>query len=120
MNGRFEERREDMNCSGTTASTDFGMFFAPKVTSGLLTIHSVALGREPGQYGGRGYPDFSAQGTLEPGVYALDYLLYVYGSHNAEGPGLSGFNFTMVPEPGTGLLLLMGVLGFAVERRRRI
>jgi hypothetical protein len=82
----------------------------------LQNIYSVALGRDPG---GQGFPDLSAQGTLSPGTYALDYLVKVTGSVNAAGPGLSGFDFAIVPEPGTGLLLAMGVVGLAAVRARR-
>ena len=86
----------------------------------LQTIYSVTLGRQTGfQSGGQGYPDFSAQGVLGIGTYALDYALHVNGSRNAAGSGLSGFDLAFVPEPTTGLLLLMGIAGLAGARPRR-
>jgi hypothetical protein len=49
----------------------------------------------------------------------LDYALHVNGSRNAAASGLSGFDLAFVPEPTTGLLLLMGISGMAGARPRR-
>ena len=76
-------------------------------------LYGVALDRFPN---GQGAPDFSAQGALAPGTYALEYRISVTGSHNAAGPGLSGFQFAIVPEPGTALLVFTGLLGLGARR----
>src|SRR5262249_37943482 len=59
----------------------------PSSLAVVQNIYSVSLNRTP--LFGQGAPDFSAQGTLAPGTYALDYGISVFGSHNAAGPGLS-------------------------------
>jgi hypothetical protein len=43
-----------------------------------------------------------------PDLGSLDFTTYTYG-----------FRVAMVPEPGTGLLLLVGMLGLAGRRGRR-
>jgi hypothetical protein len=85
----------------------------------LKPIYSIALGRDtiPAD-GGLGFANFSAQGTLAPGTYALDYDLQVGSSRNASAPGTASFAFAVIPERSTSLLVMVGLLSLAILRRR--
>lgn len=72
----------------------------------VQTIHSISLHREP--FTGNGDPDFSGEGLLAPGTYALDFFLIKPDSHNYADNGAAGFSFMVIPEPRTGLLVLLG------------
>ncbi len=74
----------------------------------LQPIYSVTLGRDTIPGSGNGFPSFSAQGTLVPGTYTMDYSLGVTASHNASAPGATSFDLVMTPEPNTGLLAMVG------------
>jgi hypothetical protein len=82
----------------------------------LKPVYSVALGRDDT---GIGFPNSAAQGTLLPGTYALNYFLGVAASHNASAPGTASFVFAPIPEPSTGLLVMVGLLAVAVIKRGR-
>jgi hypothetical protein len=86
----------------------------------LQPIYSVALGRDEMPGSGTGFPNFSAQGTLVPGTYALDFSLLVTASHNASAPGTASFDLALSPEPSTGLLVMVGMLGLVVTQRGRV
>lgn len=72
-------------------------------------------------YLGPGSSDFSDEGTLAPGTYALDYTFHISGTHVAEYPGseTTSFSLQFLPEPGVGLLAMVGLFGVEVWRRRR-
>jgi hypothetical protein len=56
----------------------------------LESLYSVALGRDT--FSGSGLPDVSAQGTLAPGTYALDFVLRKGPSHLSADNGAAGFS----------------------------
>ena len=76
----------------------------------LQTIHSLSL------YAGS--PDASLEGVLAPGTYVLDYRLGIGPSHFGVEPGTVAFSLMAIPEPGTALLVMTGLLGLAYRQRR--
>jgi hypothetical protein len=110
---------DNFDSNGCCTWQPTGLVTLDQVGPTSRSIYSVTLGRSSAPGGGQGYPDFSAQGVLDPGRYSLTYDVNVNGSHNAAGPAASGFDFVVVPEPGTGALLAFGLAGLFARRRRR-
>jgi hypothetical protein len=80
----------------------------------LQTVSSISLGRN--YLTGEGFPDFSGEGVLAPGTYALDFLLWKGYTHYYGENGAAGFSFAVVPEPGTISLVLLGLIVLAGRR----
>jgi hypothetical protein len=83
----------------------------------LEPIQSTSLGRVDPY--GTGFPDAAAEGVLEPGTYAVDYLLEYAGFHTGGYPATAGFALVLVPEPQTLLLVGSGLVVLGLRRSRK-
>ncbi len=106
-NGRFTPNATGQASPvGNAVSSAYGFFGTSKTGDGnpalvgTVTIHATAAGQ------------FQGGGFHLPGVDGF------FGSAGASASTISGGEFTVVPEPGTALLMFLGLGGLGVMGRR--
>ncbi len=100
----------------------FGFFGIAKTGDGIpAMVGTVTIAVGPGATGG-----ISGGGLGLPGVYQGGGIQYpgidgFLGSGGAESVTITGGSFTVVPEPGTGVMLALGLVlvGHGTNRSRR-
>jgi hypothetical protein len=93
------------------------LFTHDKSGSASLYADGIYIDPFPPDYELDGYWNFDIDVQLQPGV---SYRLYASGSsQNNWNGGSSVFDFQAIPEPGTGLLIGLGLVLTGAMRRRR-
>jgi hypothetical protein len=83
--------------------------------AGATGAFSFTLSNVPGGF----ITSVTAMGSIASGVIDLDYSVLFPGPSGPTNPALGTLTATLIPEPGTGLLVASGLLGVALRRAKR-